>query len=81
MGRFYQADPGFSRIWEGFDGRILGMTEQKPSVGRIVHYVSRGSADGKYAPEGMFFNRQVTHGEPKPDGSHEGGSWHWPERV
>lgn len=32
-------------------------------------------------PEGMFFNRQVTHGEPKSDGSHEGGSWHWPERV
>ncbi|WP_327376191.1 hypothetical protein OG393_20930 [Streptomyces sp. NBC_01216] len=28
-------------------------------------------------PEGMFFNRGVTHGEPKPDGSHEGGSWHW----
>jgi hypothetical protein len=24
---------------------------QKPSVGRIVHYVSRGSADGKFAPE------------------------------
>lgn len=22
-----------------------------PSVGRIVHYVSRGSADGKYQPE------------------------------
>lgn len=24
------------------------MTEQKPSVGRIVHYVSQGSADGRY---------------------------------
>lgn len=23
----------------------------KPSVGRVVHYVSRGSADGRYAPE------------------------------
>jgi hypothetical protein len=22
-----------------------------PSVGRIVHYVSRGSADGEYSPE------------------------------
>ncbi|MCX5229663.1 hypothetical protein [Streptomyces sp. NBC_00233] len=32
-------------------------------------------------PEGLFFNREVTHGEPKVDGSHEGGSWHWPERV
>ncbi|MFH8792187.1 hypothetical protein [Streptomyces sp. NPDC017941] len=28
-------------------------------------------------PEGMFFNREVTHGEAK----HEGGSWHWPERA
>ena len=27
------------------------MTEQQPSVGRIVHYVSRGSADGVYQPE------------------------------
>jgi len=26
------------------------MPEQKPSVGRIVHYVSRGSADGVYPP-------------------------------
>ncbi|MFD5708768.1 hypothetical protein ACFWGV_21885 [Bacillus subtilis] len=32
-------------------------------------------------PDGMFFNRGVTHGEPMFDGSHEGGSWHWPERV
>lgn len=27
------------------------LREQKPSVGRIVHYVSRGSADGAYTPE------------------------------
>ncbi len=27
------------------------MTEQKPSVGRIVHYTSRGSADGAFVPE------------------------------
>ncbi|WP_433893029.1 hypothetical protein [Streptomyces sp. CA-111067] len=27
------------------------MTEQQPSVGRTVHYVSRGSADGAYASE------------------------------
>jgi hypothetical protein len=32
-------------------------------------------------PEGMFFNREVTQGEPKQDGSYEGGSWHWPERT
>ena len=32
-------------------------------------------------PEGMFFNREITHGEPRHDGSYEGGSWHWPERV
>lgn len=23
----------------------------KPSIGRVVHYVARGSADGKYLPE------------------------------
>ena len=30
------------------------MTEniiQKPSLGRVVHYVSRGSADGRFAPK------------------------------
>lgn len=27
------------------------MSDPKPSVGRIVHYVSRGSSDGKYKPE------------------------------
>lgn len=26
------------------------MPEQAPSVGRIVHYVARGSADGKFPP-------------------------------
>jgi hypothetical protein len=26
------------------------MTGQTPSVGRVVHYVSRGSADGVYPP-------------------------------
>lgn len=25
-------------------------TEQPPSIGRVVHYVSRGSADGRFAP-------------------------------
>lgn len=75
----------------------------KPTVGRIVHYVSYGTPGGEYTsqnraavvtavhgefcvdlcvlnPEGFFFNRSVTHGEKKPDGTYEGGSWHWPER-
>ncbi|TQE33061.1 hypothetical protein [Streptomyces ipomoeae] len=26
------------------------MTTQTPTIGRIVHYVSRGSADGVFAP-------------------------------
>lgn len=30
-------------------------------------------------PEGLFFNRDVTHSE-HPD-AHVGGTWHWPERV
>lgn len=27
------------------------MSEQTPSIGRVVHYQSRGSADGVFAPE------------------------------
>ena len=27
------------------------MTEQTPTIGRIVHYQARGSADGVYPPE------------------------------
>lgn len=78
---------------------------QKPSVGRIVHYVSYGTPGGEYAsqcraaivtaahgpfladlavlnPEGMFFNREVTHGEQTCSNvEYAGGTWHWPERV
>lgn len=73
--------------------------EQKPSVGRTVHYVSYGTPGGEYTsqcraaiitevwsdsqvnlavlnPSGMFFN-SADHDES----SHEGGTWHWPERV
>jgi hypothetical protein len=77
----------------------------KPSIGRIVHYVSYGTPGGEYGsecraavvtavnpagtvvpetaslavlnPAGMFFNERVQQDE----GSHRGGTWHWPERV
>ena len=72
----------------------------KPSVGRIVHYVSYGTPGGEYTsecraaiitevpenslyvhlavlnPAGMFFNVAK-----QDEGKHEGGTWHWPERV
>jgi hypothetical protein len=73
----------------------------KPSVGRIVHYVSYGTRYGEYTsecraavvteisndlrvglavlnPTGTFFNREVPY---VPSEEHEGGTWHWPERV
>ena len=28
-------------------------------------------------PSGLFFN----HGVPQDEQGHEGGTWHWPERV
>ena len=85
----------------------------KPSVARMVHYVSEGSPlrkDGtqKYPgvcrsavvteaaedpsdpadvvglcvlnPTGMFFRSLADGGSVYSDG-HEGGTWHWPERV
>lgn len=97
------------------------MSEQIPTVGRIVHYVSHGTPireDGTQAyeskcraaiitevpkhlfaepldgcpngtqgewiaslavlnPTGMFFDENL----PQDEHTHEGGTWHWPERV
>lgn len=84
------------------------MNEQKPSIGRIVHYVSYGTPNGEYTsqcraavitavheldpvpehgvpyvdlcvlnPTGLFFNQICRYSEE----IHNGGSWHWPERV
>ena len=86
------------------------MSERKqwPSVGRDVHYVARGSADGRFPPvcraakvtevnmadsrlvglcvinpTGLFFH--PLDGNPggcwQDEEGHEGGTWHWPERV
>jgi hypothetical protein len=71
------------------------MSEQQPSVGRIVHYVSTATGmpvcraaivtetrDQRisvqvFLPDSVFPDRDVAHSET----SHEGGTWHWPERV
>jgi hypothetical protein len=98
------------------------VSEQKPSVGRIVHYVSHGTpvrsdgsqaftqqcraavvteVDGDFDPDsgwgaevvglcvlnpiGQFFHALANGGceydGGGPDGSYQGGTWHWPERV
>ena len=70
----------------------------KPSIGRIVHYVSYGTPGGEYTsecraavitdvadsdvslavlnPTGLFFDQSPVFSD-----EHEGGTWHWPERV
>lgn len=81
------------------------MTEQIPSVSRMVHYVAHGTPirpDGTQAfesvcraavitavrdnehvdlcvlnPTGMFFNQNLRYDAR----DHDGGTWHWPERV
>jgi len=80
------------------------MSDQTPSVGRIVHYVSYGTPGGEYMsecraaiitevvqdgnvtlihvavlnPTGMFFNGPLPL---RPSDDHQGGTWHWPEKV
>ncbi|WP_031514824.1 hypothetical protein [Streptomyces sp. NRRL F-5123] len=67
----------------------------KPTVGRIVHYVSTATGtpvcraaivtetrDQRisvqvFLPDTIFPDRDVAHSET----SHEGGTWHWPERT
>lgn len=88
----------------------------KPSVGRIVHYVSHGTPvrkDGSQAfssqcraaivsevpadpqddieadtvglvvlnPGGVFFHPLSEGGCRHAEATHEGGTWHWPERT
>lgn len=83
------------------------MTTSKPTVGRIVHYVSYGTPGGEYDkacraavvtqvvgpdaltddewhvglcvlnPTGQFFRESVKQSQEY----HDGGTWHWPERV
>jgi hypothetical protein len=82
-----------------------------PSVGRVVHYVARGSADGVFEatcraaivtdvpadglaakkigiavlnPDGILFAHAIPYSDIGPideDGTPNGGTWHWPERV
>jgi len=68
----------------------------KPTVGRIVHYVARGSADGKFPPvHRAAVNAEVIPGavhlvvlnpqgiffdKVEYDENKAPGTWHWPER-
>ncbi len=47
----------------------------KPTLGRIVHYTSLGSGDGKFPPEtqaaiitAVKLHNQFYEGQPRPDG-------------
>lgn len=73
------------------------MTEQKPSIGRIVIYNHPGSADGKYAPtQSPAIIQHVApdgtcrlfvfgpKGQHMDDGLAQGDGpcqWNWPPRV
>lgn len=59
------------------------MIEQTPSVGRIVHYQSRGSADGHFRPEprAAIITEVQTSTEPGTDylGQRVEADTHWSE--
>jgi hypothetical protein len=46
------------------------MSDLRPSVGRIVHYVSYGTPAGEYTSQCRAAM-----------GAQTGGTWRWPERV
>ena len=50
----------------------------KPSVGRIVHYVSRGDPNCS-APHANGPHRYCACGWV--EATYGAGTWHWPERV
>ncbi len=69
----------------------------EPSIGRVVHYTSRGSLDGVFVPVCRAAVITEVHRDDQldicvlnPDGlffnhlvpfGYEPGSWHWPERI
>lgn len=73
------------------------MPEQKPTVGRIVHFHTRGSADGVYPPTNFagiitevasdtqvsiaVFGKAGLRFEQDVHFGEEPGQWSWPPRV
>ncbi|HEV8653131.1 MAG TPA: hypothetical protein VG276_27995 [Actinomycetes bacterium] len=58
----------------------------RPSVGRIVHYVSYGTPGPVVGlcvlnPTGLFFHAIADGGCRQDEDGKAGGTWHWPERV